>query len=65
MPTESKRRSNMAGGMPIYAVDVLKKKLKEAQKEIKELKAELEKYTGPKPHWDRWDYKNWHKKGKV
>ena len=55
----------MAGGMPIYAVDVLKKKLKEAQKEIKELKAELEKYTGPKPHWDRWDYKNWHKKGKV
>ena len=65
MPTESKRRSNMAGGMPIHAVDVLKKKLKEAQKEIKELKAELEKYTGPKPHWDRWDYKNWHKKGKV
>ena len=55
----------MAGGMPIHAVDILKKKLKEAQKEIKELKAELEKYTGPKPHWDRWDYKNWHKKGKV
>ena len=52
----------MAGGIPIYTVDDLKKKLKEAQKEIKELKAELEKYTGPKPHWDRWDYKNWHKK---
>ena len=38
---------------------------KEHNKFLQELKAELEKYTGPKPHWDRWDYKNWHKKGKV
>ena len=28
------------------------------------LEQELDKYIGPKPHWDRWDYRDWRKRNK-
>ena len=63
----------MAGGIDLkgshdldyyIAMRVLQGDLEQARKRIKELERELEKYTGPKPHWDRWDYKEWNRRNK-
>ena len=63
----------MAGGVDIKSshdmgyfieLQIVKGELKKAKEQIKELERELEKYTGPKPHWDRWDYKEWNRRNK-
>lgn len=43
---------------------VAHQKLAEAELRIRELEQELDKYIGPKPHWDRWDYRDWRKRNK-